>query len=84
MSDRIEAMKVLSAGNTIMMLILGAILGLQVSEAQVFCPCYTKGAYFWGQGGQEYARRIELRELAKLDEAEKERAGSSTEKDKKE
>lgn len=31
MNDRIEAMRVLSAGNTIMMLILGAILGLQAS-----------------------------------------------------
>lgn len=31
MDDRIEAMRILSAGNTIMMLVLGAILGLQVS-----------------------------------------------------
>lgn len=33
MDDRIEAMRILSAGNTIMMLVLGAILGLQVSLA---------------------------------------------------
>ena len=31
MDDRVEAMRILSAGNTIMMLVLGAILGLQVS-----------------------------------------------------
>jgi len=53
LEDRIEAMRVLSAGNTIMMLILGSVLILQ--------------------GGQEYARRAELRELAKIEEAEKEK-----------
>lgn len=31
MDDRVEAMRILSAGNTIMMLVLGAILVLQVS-----------------------------------------------------
>jgi len=41
--------------------------------------------YFWEQGGQEYARRAELRELAKLEKAEREEAARSTsEKDKKE
>jgi hypothetical protein len=41
--------------------------------------------YFWEQGGQEYARRAELRELARLEKAEKEEAVRSTsEKDKKE
>jgi hypothetical protein len=65
MDDRVEAMRILSAGNTIMMLVLGAILVLQ--------------------GGQEYARRAELRELARLEKAEKEEAVRSTsEKDKKE
>ncbi|KAL4062473.1 Shr3 amino acid permease chaperone [Scleroderma yunnanense] len=49
--DRIEAMRVLAAGNTIMMIILGSILVLQA--------------------GQEYARRMELKELA----AEKARKG---------
>ncbi|KIJ62008.1 hypothetical protein HYDPIDRAFT_115175 [Hydnomerulius pinastri MD-312] len=64
--DRIEAMRILSAGNTIMMVILGAILVLQ--------------------GGQEYARRAELKELAKLEKAEKEKqaASKTAEKDKKE
>ncbi|KAG2344106.1 hypothetical protein BDR05DRAFT_910796, partial [Suillus weaverae] len=47
-ADRIEALRILSAGNTIMMVILGAVLVLQ--------------------GGQEYARRAELRELAKIEE----------------
>ncbi|KAG9312908.1 ER membrane protein SH3-domain-containing protein [Chiua virens] len=65
MNDRIEAMRILSAGNTIMILILGAILGLQ--------------------GGQEYARRLEQGELAKLEKKEKkEVARSTSEKDKKE
>jgi len=49
--DRIEAMRVLAAGNTIITLLLGAILALQA--------------------GQEYARRLEARELAKLAAAEK-------------
>ncbi|KIL00768.1 hypothetical protein PAXRUDRAFT_821349 [Paxillus rubicundulus Ve08.2h10] len=64
--DRIEAMRILSAGNTIMMVVLGAILILQ--------------------GGQEYARRAELRELARIEEAEKEKvaARATSEKDKKE
>ncbi|KAN0088558.1 Shr3 amino acid permease chaperone [Tylopilus felleus] len=62
MDDRVEAMRILSAGNTIMMLVLGAILGLQ-----------------------EYARRIEQKELARVAKAEKEEAARSTsEKDKKE
>ncbi|KAI9461471.1 Shr3 amino acid permease chaperone [Boletus coccyginus] len=65
MDDRVEAMRIVSAGNTIMMLILGAILVLQ--------------------GGQEYARRAELRELARLEKAEREAVARSTsEKDKKE
>ncbi|KAH7913069.1 Shr3 amino acid permease chaperone [Hygrophoropsis aurantiaca] len=49
--DRIEAMRILSAGNTIIMVIIGAILALQ--------------------GGQEYARRTELKELAKFEEEER-------------
>ncbi|KLO19048.1 hypothetical protein SCHPADRAFT_865628 [Schizopora paradoxa] len=43
--DRIEAMRILAAGNVIIMLLLGGMLLLQ--------------------GGQEYARRVEERELAK-------------------
>ncbi|KAH9993685.1 Shr3 amino acid permease chaperone [Russula compacta] len=50
--DQIEAMRVLSAGNTLIMVLLGGILVLQ--------------------GGQEWARRLEKRELAKIaGEAEK-------------
>ncbi|KAG1869579.1 Shr3 amino acid permease chaperone [Suillus subluteus] len=63
-ADRIEAMRILSAGNTIIMVVLGAILVLQ--------------------GGQEYARRAEARELAKIEEALKAKGSPSTGKDKKE
>ncbi|KAG1811396.1 Shr3 amino acid permease chaperone [Suillus subaureus] len=63
-ADRIEAMRILSAGNTIMMVVLGAILVLQ--------------------GGQEYARRAEVRELAKIEEELKAKVSASTGKDKKE
>lgn len=52
-------------------------------------PTYTyilrsADVYLWEQGGQEYARRAELRELARLEKAEKEAARSTSEKDKKE
>ncbi|KAI6164449.1 Shr3 amino acid permease chaperone [Pisolithus thermaeus] len=66
-ADRIEAMRVLAAGNTIMMVVLGAILVLQ--------------------GGQEYARRLELKELASAEKAEKEKLSAPVDtsaKDKKE
>ncbi|EIM80514.1 uncharacterized protein STEHIDRAFT_37844, partial [Stereum hirsutum FP-91666 SS1] len=43
--DQIEAAKVLSAGNTIIMVLLGSVLLMQ--------------------GGQEYAKRLEARELEK-------------------
>jgi ER membrane protein SH3 len=33
--DQIEAMRILSAGNTLMMVLLGGILALQVSEPRV-------------------------------------------------
>ncbi|OAX41387.1 hypothetical protein K503DRAFT_767731 [Rhizopogon vinicolor AM-OR11-026] len=63
--DRIEAMQILAAGNTIMMVILGAILVLQ--------------------GGQEYARRAEVRELAKIEEeGQKAKGKASAGKDKEE
>ncbi|ETW78944.1 hypothetical protein HETIRDRAFT_420137 [Heterobasidion irregulare TC 32-1] len=48
--DQIEAVRVLSAGNTILVVLLGAILVMQ--------------------GGQEYAKRVEARELAKVLAAE--------------
>ncbi|KAG2366946.1 Shr3 amino acid permease chaperone [Suillus spraguei] len=63
-ADRIEAMRILSAGNTIMMVVLGAVLVLQ--------------------GGQEYARRAEARELAKAEGEVKAKASPSAGKDKKE
>ncbi|KAN0137138.1 Shr3 amino acid permease chaperone [Lactarius tabidus] len=44
--DQIEAMQILSAGNTLIMVLLGGILVLQ--------------------GGQEWARRLEAKELAKV------------------
>ncbi|KAF8227541.1 hypothetical protein L208DRAFT_1424705 [Tricholoma matsutake] len=50
--DRIEAMRVLSAGNVMIMVGLGAILVLQA--------------------GQEYARRAEMKALARLNENRKE------------
>jgi hypothetical protein len=63
-ADRIEAMRILSAGNTIIMVVLGAILVLQ--------------------GGQEYARRAEVRELAKIEAELKAKGSPSAGKDKKE
>ncbi|TDL23657.1 hypothetical protein BD410DRAFT_814310 [Rickenella mellea] len=50
--DRVEAMRILAAGNTIIIVLLGAILCLQA--------------------GQEYARRVTAKELARLDALEKE------------
>jgi len=44
--DQIDALRVLSAGNTLNMVLLGGVLALQ--------------------GGQEWARRLELREVAKI------------------
>jgi len=49
--DQIEALRVLSAGNTLIMVLLGGVLALQ--------------------GGQEWARRLEMRELAKIGAEEK-------------
>ncbi|KAG2150212.1 Shr3 amino acid permease chaperone [Suillus bovinus] len=63
-ADRIEALRILSAGNTIMMVVLGAILVLQ--------------------GGQEYARRAEAKELAKIEKELKAKGTPSAGKDKKE
>ncbi|KIK48132.1 hypothetical protein CY34DRAFT_72631 [Suillus luteus UH-Slu-Lm8-n1] len=63
-ADRIEALRILSAGNTIIMVVLGAVLVLQ--------------------GGQEYARRAEVRELAKIEAELKAKGSASAGKDKKE
>ncbi|TFY80954.1 hypothetical protein EWM64_g3059 [Hericium alpestre] len=65
--DQIEAMSIASAGNTIIIILLGAILALQA--------------------GQEYARRVEARELAKVEkqqQAETASIAESTESEKKE
>ncbi|KZT27784.1 Shr3 amino acid permease chaperone [Neolentinus lepideus HHB14362 ss-1] len=59
--DQIEAMRVLSASNTIAIVLLGGILALQA--------------------GQEYARRIERREMAKLAELEGEGSTLEVKKD---
>jgi len=53
--DQIEALRVLAAGNTIIIFIFGAILALQA--------------------GQEYALRLEVKELAKI--AAREKAASA-------
>ena len=64
--DRIEAMGVLSAGNVMIMVGLVAILVLQVSENSTRKPPVLDVL----QAGQEYARRMEMKALAKF-EAEK-------------
>jgi len=51
--DQIEAMRVLSAGNTIMVILLAGVLLLQ--------------------GGEEYARKLETKEVAKFYESQKKR-----------
>ncbi|KAL5531646.1 hypothetical protein ACEPAG_4523 [Sanghuangporus baumii] len=56
--DRIEAMRILAAGNTIIMVLLGAVL------------------FF--QGGEQYARRYEARELAKFAEQENQTTAETT------
>lgn len=61
MNDRIEAMRILSAGNTIMILVLGAILGLQVSPAD--CSAWVLGwcdtiPLFHRRAGHVSSRRL--------------------------
>ncbi|THH04010.1 hypothetical protein EW146_g10290 [Bondarzewia mesenterica] len=58
-TDQIEAARILAAGNTIVLVLLGAILAMQA--------------------GQEYAKRVEARELAKQVEAEKKDAAAGGE-----
>lgn len=77
--DQIEALRILSAGNTIIIVLLGAVLTLQVR----CCPCAIQ---MWNiglnvltfylspsdtrdvlmQAGEEYARRAEAKENARL------------------
>jgi ER membrane protein SH3 len=68
--DRIEAMRVLSAGNTIIIVILVGVLLLQVS----LNPMDDRITLLFLQAGEEYARRAEAKELAKIIEAEKKAA----------
>lgn len=42
MQDRVDAMKILSAGNTIMMITLGAILALQVSAEHTYTHTHVR------------------------------------------
>ncbi|KDQ61612.1 hypothetical protein JAAARDRAFT_515241 [Jaapia argillacea MUCL 33604] len=58
--DQIEALQVLGAGNTIIIVLLTAVIALQA--------------------GQEYARRVEQRELQKIIEEEKKEAAGGADK----
>ena len=89
--DQIEALRVLSAGNTLIIVLLGGVLALQVRELNGMCLFFfvENGVqittslplffFFSGttqQGGQEWARRLEMKELAKIAAEEaKEREG---------
>ena len=70
--DQIAALRVLSAGNTLIMVLLGGILALQVRpewNSGCFFPFYFLFFIYFTreqQGGQEWARRLELKELAKI------------------
>ncbi|KAI0296013.1 hypothetical protein BC826DRAFT_1006727 [Russula brevipes] len=90
--DQIEALRVLSAGNALIMVLLGGVLALQVREIRrVFFLFFSiekeelriKNTVFFlsfplglcharththtkTQGGQEWARRLEMKELAKI------------------
>jgi ER membrane protein SH3 len=74
--DRIEAMRVLSAGNTIIIVILAGVLLLQVSLNRMD----DRIILLFLQAGEEYARRAEAKELAKIIEAEKKAASAPQDK----
>ncbi|KAF7798010.1 hypothetical protein EIP86_009220 [Pleurotus ostreatoroseus] len=57
--DQIEALRILSAGNTIIIVLLGAVLALQA--------------------GEEYARRAEAKEAARIAEEDKKKAAAPSE-----
>ena len=61
--DRIEAMRVLSAGNTIIVVILAGVLLLQVSLDSI----QDGNTFLFSQAGEEYARRAEAKELTKIE-----------------
>ena len=76
--DQIEALRVLSAGNTLIIVLLGGVLALQVRELNGMSYFMDDGALsFWApKGGQEWARRLEMKEVAKIAAEEaKEREG---------
>jgi hypothetical protein len=91
--DQIEALRVLSAGNTLIIVLLGGVLALQVRELNGMCffcgewstdslspslpPFFFFGALVTGtKAGQEWARRLETKEQAKIAAEEaKEREG---------
>ena len=75
--DRIEAMRILSAGNVLIMVGLGAILVLQVGPLVNF-SCVTLHVY---QAGQEYARRTEANTLARYEVEDAKRAISVEKRD---
>jgi hypothetical protein len=90
--DQIEALRVLSAGNTLIIVLLGGVLALQVRELNGMClfrgewstDVHTPSFFFFffrglsrvPKGGQEWARRLEMKEVAKIAAEEaKEREG---------
>jgi hypothetical protein len=90
--DQIEALRVLSAGNTLIIVLLGGVLALQVRELNSMCflwrmwstdkPSPSFFSFSFGachghqKGGQEWARRLEMREVGKIAAEEaKEREG---------
>jgi hypothetical protein len=79
LEDRIEALRVLSAGNTIIIVLLGIILSLQVRENMWMVWVMLISA----QAGQEYVRRVEAKAMLKIVEEQKQRteATASEKKD---
>jgi hypothetical protein len=87
--DQIEALRVLSAGNTLIIVLLGGVLALQVRgfKRHVFLFFFVENgarspSFFFflapphTKAGQEWARRLELKEVAKIAaEERKEREG---------
>jgi hypothetical protein len=66
--DRVQALRVLSAGNIIIILCLAGILVLQVRFFTIFSSRLLTSCV---QAGQEYARRAEVKALAAAAELEK-------------
>jgi len=62
--DRTEALRVLSAGNTLIVLCLVGVLFLQV-RPDCLPSCSRRLINSLAQGGQEYARRLQVKLEAK-------------------